>query len=68
MEAKGNKKKLVRILFYITLSIVVFAVSLLILPLELFLFSTVIIFATIRGIEKELSDTEKKDLSPFSGN
>ena len=68
MNPKANKKKVVRILLYIVLSIAVFAVSLLVLPLELFLLSSVVVLVTLRGIEKELEEGEKKNISSLSGN
>lgn len=59
-EKKISKKKLARISLYMLLSIVTFAVSIIILPLELFLFTSVLILITLRGIEKELSELDKK--------
>jgi len=68
MDTKANKKKYLRVAFYIALSILVFTVSLLILPLELFLFTSVIVLITLKSIEKELSDIEKKNVSSLFGN
>lgn len=49
-----NFKSLLKIIALIFLGSVTFALSLFLLPYELFLLSTVIVFFALRGVEKEL--------------
>jgi hypothetical protein len=60
MDKRIASKKYTKILFYLSLAIIVFIFSLLILPLELFLFTSVIVLVTLRAVEKELQSSEKK--------
>ena len=68
MDTNVKKKKYLKVLLYIALSIAVFTISILVLPLELFLFTSVIVLVTLRGIEKELDNGDKKDISSIPGN
>lgn len=59
MKIKNGTKKcdivcVVKIILFILLGTFTFITSLIFLPYEMFLLSTVIVFVSLRGVEKEL--------------
>lgn len=53
-EQRMRTKNIKKIFAYIFFVIVTFVISLLYLPYELFLLSTIVVFIALRGVEKEL--------------
>ena len=66
MIAKNaSVKKTMKIIGYILFVIVTFTGSLLFMPFEIFLISTIVVLAALRGLEKELGDFNVRNLKTF---
>jgi hypothetical protein len=70
MMIKNRIKKcdilcIVKIIAFIVLGTFTFIVSLIFLPYEMFLLSTIIVFVSLRGVEKELHKYIGKDQPTF---
>lgn len=53
-EKKFDSKKIKKIIAYIVFVVITFTLSLLFMPFELFLLSTIVVLIALRGVEKEI--------------
>lgn len=53
-DKNPTSKKMKKIVAYIVFVVITFTVSLLFMPFELFLCSTIVVLIALRGVEKEL--------------
>lgn len=57
--------KIVKISGYILFVVLTFTGSLLFMPFEIFLLSTIVVLIALRGLEKELGDFNVRNLKAF---
>lgn len=69
MNANNQSKgKIIKIISYILFAVLTFIGSLLFLPFEVFLLSTIVVLIALRSLEKELSNFDMRNLKTFEAH